>query len=57
MVSVLLLVLGNKKLGSSDELGGGNNGRHRARVQGAGRPLPVPANGAWTVGSQIKGPD
>jgi len=57
MVSVLLLVLGNKKPGSSDELGGGNNARHRAGVQGASRPPPVPPDGAWTVGSQIKDPD
>ena len=41
MVSVLLLVLGNTKPGSSDELGGGINGRHRAGAQEDGRPAGV----------------
>jgi len=42
MVSVSLLVLGNTKPGSSDELGGGINGRHRAGAHEDGRPLPDP---------------
>ena len=41
MVSVLLLGLGNTKPGSSDELGGGINGRHRAGAQEDGRPAGV----------------
>jgi hypothetical protein len=43
MVLVLLLVLGNKKSKSSDELGGGSNGATAPELsKSAGRHLPSP---------------